>query len=100
MSVQLPVPPDTEKLTGLLFELASQLHVERAQRLALETTLMRAGLLPERALAATAEDAEFIRRSREALDESMAKLLRVLTEGPDPHTPLRAASGADRTAGA
>jgi hypothetical protein len=100
MSVVLPVSPDTEKLTALLFELGSQLHVERAQRLALETALTRTGVLPERALTAAAEDAEFIRRSREALDESMAKLMRVLTEGPDPRTPLRPAADTDQNAGA
>lgn len=100
MSVALPVPPDTERLTGLVFELASQLHVERAQRLALETALAREGLLAERALSAAAQDAEFTRRSREALDASMAKLMRVLTEGADPRTPLRPVVSAERSAGA
>lgn len=100
MSVELPVPPDTERLASLVFELASQLHVERAQRLALETALARAGLLQPQQVSAAAEDAEFTRRSREALDVAMANLLRVLTEGNDPRRPLRPAPDTDRNAGA
>lgn len=90
MSIELPVAPDTERLAGLVFELASQLHIERARRMALEAALVRGGIVAQATLDATADDAEFVRRSREALDESMAGLMRVLTEGPDPRTPLRA----------
>lgn len=81
--------PDTDRLAGLVFELASQLHVERAQRLALEAALVRAGLIGADARERMLDDAECSRRTREALEESMSRLMRVLTERADPRTPLR-----------
>ncbi len=81
--------PDAERLAGLVFELASQLQVERSQRVALELALERAGVLKPDAVAAVAGDAELDRRSRAELDQSMAKLLRVLTESADARGPLR-----------
>lgn len=88
-----PLPPaavDMERLTGLVFELASQLHVERARRIAIEVALEAAGLIDARALAAAAETPEFAGRSAAALDEAMRKIMRVITEGEDPKGPLRA----------
>jgi hypothetical protein len=90
-SESLPVP-DTDRLAGLVFELASQLHVERAQRMALEAALVRAGLIGAEARERMLDDAECNRMTREALEESMSKLLRVLTERADPRTPLRTES--------
>jgi hypothetical protein len=81
--------PDAERLAGLAFELASQLQVERSQRIALELALERAGVLKPDAIAILAGDEELRRRSRVELDQAMAKLLRVLTEGADPRGPLR-----------
>jgi hypothetical protein len=81
--------PDLDRLTGLVFELASQLHVERAQRLALEAALVEAGVLARDAVERLAGDVALRRRTQEALDESMAKLLRVITERADPRAPLR-----------
>lgn len=81
--------PDAERLAGLVFELASQLQVERSQRVALELALERAGVLKPDAVAAVAGDVELNRRSRAELDQSMAKLLRVLTESADARGPLR-----------
>jgi hypothetical protein len=81
--------PDAERLAGLVFELASQLQVERSQRLALELALERAGVLAPNALAAVAGDVELRQRSRAELDQSMEKLLRVLTERADARGPLR-----------
>jgi hypothetical protein len=89
-----PLPPfgapTLEQLTGLVFELASQLHIERAQRIALETALADAGVLapdePERA----ASQPNVRLRSAAALDRAMAGMMRVLTEDADPRTPLRA----------
>ncbi len=85
-----PMQPDTDRLTGLLFELAAQLHVERTRRLALETALERAGLLPTGAVDALAGDADLLARTRAELELAMRKLMRVLGDDPDPRTPLSA----------
>jgi hypothetical protein len=89
MSTEAIPVPDTDRLAGLVFELASQLHVERAQRLALEAALVRSGVIAADARERMFDDAECSRRTREALEESMSKLMRVLTERDDPRTPLR-----------
>lgn len=81
--------PDAERLTGLVFELASQLQVERSQRVALELALERAGVLTPGAISEVAGDAELRRRSGIELDQAMEKLLRVLTERADARGPLR-----------
>lgn len=81
--------PDNERLAGLAFELASQLHVERTRRLALETVLERAGLLKPGVIDALAEDPALLVRTREGLDRSMHGLMRIITESADPRAPLR-----------
>jgi len=81
--------PDPERLAGLVFELASQLHVERARRMALEAVLRDAGLVSEAAIeAAGATDATRADMGA-ALDKAMHGLMRVMTESSDPRTPLR-----------
>lgn len=92
--------PDRQQLTGLVFELASQLHIERAQRCALQAALEKAGLIDAAALQALASDPDLRRRDREMLEESIAKLLRVLTEDADPRRPLRDTQGRKKTKGA
>jgi len=92
--------PDREQLTGLVFELASQLHVERAQRLALQALLEKSGVIDAATLQAMASDPALQRRNREALEESVAKLLRVLTESADPRRPLRDVDGSNKSKGA
>jgi hypothetical protein len=84
-----PVNLDSERIVGLVFELASQLQVERAQRIALELALERAGVLKSDAVGAVAGDAELKARSTAELNQSMAKLLRVITEIGDARGPLR-----------
>jgi hypothetical protein len=96
---ELPLPElDSQRLAALVFELASQLHAERSHRLALETALERSGVLPRAALEALAGDAAFQQGCRQAVDESVLRLLRVLTERADARQPLRPAS-ASATAG-
>lgn len=96
--VRLPEAPlDRERLAGLVFELAAQLHVERAQRIALEVALERAGVIAPGVLDALAEDSAYRARAQAGLDTSMHKLLRVLAEGDDPRTPLRHEAPADHT---
>lgn len=92
------IAPAGDRLAGLVFELAAQLHVERAQRLALSAVLEKTGLLDTAALAAVAADPEFRRRSQAALEESLDRLMRVLAEGDDPKRPLADRSGG-RSAG-
>lgn len=80
MSNTLPQAPGNAALTALLLELASQLHVERARRIALELAMARAGTLAPDATARLADDPEFRRLTRAALDDAMARLMRVVTE--------------------
>ncbi len=90
MNVALPdAPLDNERLAGLIFELASQLHIERAHRIALELQLERGGGLTADWQSALAKDPEYRRRCSTELDAAMSKLMRVLAEGDDPRTPLR-----------
>lgn len=84
---------DTQRLAGLVLELAAQLQAERAHRLALEAALARAGVLPPGSAAALADDPALRAESRRAADESVARLLRVLVEQPDARRPLRAVDG-------
>ncbi|MGE0581516.1 MAG: hypothetical protein AB7P31_05220 [Steroidobacteraceae bacterium] len=71
--------PDNAALAALVLELASQLQVERAQRIALELVLARGSKPTREALAALADDPEFRRRSQAALDAAMAGLMRAMT---------------------
>ena len=82
------VTPD--KMAALLFELASQLHVERQRRIALETALTRAGTLVPGALDTLGEDEAVIEAGRTALDLALRRLLRIMTETGDARGPLRA----------
>ncbi|MBW4051215.1 MAG: hypothetical protein HIU85_07090 [Proteobacteria bacterium] len=79
----------SSKLAALVFEIASQLHVERARRLALEAALRAQGLLSEADLEKVANDPAYCRRSGEAADDAVRRLLRVLSESPDEKAPLR-----------
>ena len=78
-----------DKLAGLVFELASQLHEERVRRLALETVLADGGLDLD-AVEAMAGDPAFRNRSRGTADTSIRRLLRILEEDGPPEGPLRA----------
>jgi hypothetical protein len=84
---------DNATLGALVFELASQLHVERTRRLALEAALAAAGLIAPGAIESAGEQAAFREVAARAVDESIRKLLRTLSESKDDRTPLRAESG-------
>lgn len=88
-------PPelDLQRLAGLVFELASQLHAERLHRLALEHALALAGVVPEQVLRGAAADPALLARGRQEVEESIARLMRVITENADPRTPLRDLNG-------
>lgn len=92
--------PDRRQLAGLLFELASQLHVERAHRVALQALLEESGVVDPGKLRALAGSAASQRLNRAMLEESIARLLRVLAEDADPRRPLRAARGKKKRQGA
>lgn len=81
--------PSLQQLTGLVFELALQLHVERVRRIALEAALEDAAVLPPEAAERMASAPSVTERSTAALDRAMAGVMRVLTEGADQRTPLR-----------
>ena len=72
--------PDTKRLSGLVFELSSQLHAERMHRIALEAALVRAGVLAPSAVERMSEDESVRDSGRRAVEESVARLMRVLTE--------------------
>jgi hypothetical protein len=80
---------DVDKLAGLVFELASQLHVERQQRMALEELLVRGGLVDRSQLAVLVSDASFGAVVGEELDRSQQRFLDVLIETDDARRPLR-----------
>ena len=84
--------PSLDLLTGVVFELASQLHVERARRLALEAALEASGALAPGAVERAGGDPTQRARAAQALERAVAGLMRVLTEDADPRTPLRDAA--------
>ncbi|MGQ0833353.1 MAG: hypothetical protein ACT4O5_00275 [Gammaproteobacteria bacterium] len=89
--MNMPVPSlDTDRLTGLVFELSSQLHAERLHRIALEMALAQAGVIEPAALQKMASDPALRELGRRAVEESVARLMRVLTESDDARAPLRA----------
>lgn len=84
---------DNSRLAALVFELASQLHVERARRLALESTLLRLGVLDAAQIDTAAGDPSYRQQTADLADEAIRRLLEVLTESSDERKPLRAGSG-------
>jgi len=78
-----------DTLAALILELAAQLHVERARRMALEAALEKAGLLPQDAVSAAGRDEGFRSDAQAALDEALEKLLSIVTEDGPPQHPLR-----------
>jgi hypothetical protein len=89
MSSSADVSLDTESLAGLVMELGSQLHVERARRVALEEALMAAGVLTREAIEAAGNDPAVRKRMQALVQDSIDKLLLVLTEDRDQRVPLR-----------
>lgn len=81
---------DTDTVAALVMDLAAQLHIERQRRMALETALVRAGLIDRAAIEGLAEDAGFLAEARAALDTSVRRSLRIMTEAGDHTGPLRA----------
>ena len=79
-----------DQVAAMVLELASQLHVERQRRMALETLLLRQGALDAAAFDAMAEDGTFMAAARAELDVSLRRLLRIVTETGGPSGPLRA----------
>ena len=89
MSSSADVSLDTESLAGLVMELSSQLHVERARRVALEEALVAAGVLTHEAIEAAGNNPAVRQRLQALVQNSIDKLLLVLTEDRDPRVPLR-----------
>lgn len=88
--LRLLAAADVDKVAGLVFELAAQLHVERQRRSVLEEVLVRRGVVDRDQLAALASDSAFRRSIGEELARSQRGLLDVLLETDDARTPLRA----------
>lgn len=83
-------PASVDQVAAMVLELASQLHVERQRRMALEALLVRQGVLDAAAPEALATDEPFLAAARAELDTSLRRLLRIMTEAGDPTGPLRA----------
>jgi hypothetical protein len=81
---------DNATLGALILELASQLHVERTRRLALEAALADAGVVGPTTIEKTGEQAALREQAAKAADQSIRKLLRVLSDSKDERVPLRA----------
>jgi hypothetical protein len=84
---------DNATLGALILELASQLHIERTRRLALEAALADAGVVAPEAIEKTGEQAASREQAAKAADQSIRKLLRVLSDSKDERVPLRAEGG-------
>jgi hypothetical protein len=80
-----PMQLSPEALTALIFELASQLHIERAHRITLEVALEEAGLVDVDALTSAAETQRRRDRSIEAANLSLKKLFRAMSGAAEPH---------------
>lgn len=79
-----------DRLCGLVFELAGALHVERQQRMALEEILVRRQVVSREEIAALVSDKDFRAKAQGELDDSIARLMRVISEQGSPQGPLRA----------
>jgi len=79
-----------DQVAAMVLELGSQLHVERQRRMALEALLVRQRMIDPAALASMATDETFLAEARSVLDESLRRLLRIITEIGDAKGPLRA----------
>ena len=82
-------PQDLDRLGEVVLELAQQLHVERARRIALEQALADRGLLDRAAIDAAASSAAAQDASRRELDASLERVLRIMTASGGPEAPLR-----------
>lgn len=80
---------DLDRLAALVFELSAQLHIERHKRMALEQALLAKGVITADDIAALAEDKPFLDTARDAADQSLRKLMRILAEDGDKQAPLR-----------
>ncbi|MEO9222636.1 MAG: hypothetical protein ABI251_12850 [Mycobacteriaceae bacterium] len=79
-----------DQLAGLVFELAAQLHVERARLSAIEQLLLDRGVLDREGLLAVIDTPAQQERLSGELDRSLAGMLRVQMEDDDARAPLRA----------
>ena len=84
---------DNATLGALILELASQLHIERTRRLALEAALTDAGVVAPATIEKIGEQAAVREQAAKAADQSVRKLLRVLSDSKDERVPLRAEGG-------
>jgi len=81
---------DPDRLAGLLFELAAQLHIERQKRMALEAALIARGVLEAKDVSDISEDPALLEAARDEVDRSIRSMLRVVMEDGDLKQPLRA----------
>ncbi len=68
----------------------SNASIDQAAAMARQTLLVRQGVITPTPIASMAIDETFLTESRSALDDSLRRLLRIMTENGDPRGPLRA----------
>lgn len=88
-TIPLDRAPDAGRLTAMVFELAAQLHEERARRMALEAALIASGALAADGVEAAAAAPAHRDAAQGAAAAAVEALLRSTFENPDPRTPLR-----------
>lgn len=81
---------NSDRMAGLIFELAAQLHIERQKRMALEKALISKGVISSEEVAALVEDQPFLEAARDEADGAIRSMLRILMEDGDLKQPLRA----------
>jgi hypothetical protein len=81
------ITPD--HMAALLLELASQLHVERVRRMALEAMLVERGVIDAAEMNALVGHAGFVETTRGELDLSLRRLMRIMTAQGGAEGPLR-----------
>ena len=82
-------PTDLDRLGEVVLELAQQLHVERARRIALERVLAERGLLDAAAIEKSAQTAECRAQAQQELDAALERILRIMSAAGGPEAPLR-----------
>ena len=87
--LRLLTSSNVDQIAGLVFELATQVHIERQRRLALEELLVRRGLIDRDDLDALAADEAFRDLVRAELVRAQNALLDVLLESDAASSPLR-----------
>ena len=82
-------PADLDRLAEVVLELAQQLHVERARRIALEQALAARGLLDAASIDAASRTPAGRTEAQRQLDAALERIVRIMSASGGPEAPLR-----------